>query len=205
MALKICKECGAEVSSKGICPKCGKDQRNFFVKHKFITFLLVVIVLGAVVGASGSGNNKNQSTPVTANETSTDSDTTVKENTIVNVGEEIKTNDTKITFVSAQDYTSYKSYSAPKTGNKVVRAEFTFENISTSDIYLSNLECYADGEKCESYYYADDYKSPTLESLSKGKRVKVIVYYEVPTNAKNIVLEYESNVWTNKKIEFKIK
>ena len=25
MALKICKECGAEVSSKGVCPKCGKD------------------------------------------------------------------------------------------------------------------------------------------------------------------------------------
>ena len=90
MALKICKECGAEVSSKGICPKCGKDQRNFFVKHKFITFLLVVIVLGAVVGASGSGNNKNQSTPVTANETSTDSDTTVKENTIEELSNQYK-------------------------------------------------------------------------------------------------------------------
>lgn len=30
MALKICKECGSEVSSKGVCPKCGKDQRIFF-------------------------------------------------------------------------------------------------------------------------------------------------------------------------------
>ena len=56
MALKICKECGTEVSSKGVCPKCGKDQRNFFVKHKVITFLLIVIILGVIVGASGNGN-----------------------------------------------------------------------------------------------------------------------------------------------------
>ena len=61
MALKICKECGAEVSSKGVCPKCGKDQRNFFVKHKFITFLLVVIVLGVIVGASGNSNKPDNS------------------------------------------------------------------------------------------------------------------------------------------------
>lgn len=59
MAMKICKECGSEVSSKGVCPKCGKDQRNFFVKHKVITFLLVVIVLGAIVGATGENNNNN--------------------------------------------------------------------------------------------------------------------------------------------------
>lgn len=59
MAMKICKECGSEVSSKGVCPKCGKDQRNFFVKHKVITFLLVVIILGTIVGATGENNNNN--------------------------------------------------------------------------------------------------------------------------------------------------
>lgn len=63
MAMKVCKECGTEVSSSAkVCPKCGKDQRNFFVKHKVITFLLVVIVLGAVVGASGSETKNNNST-----------------------------------------------------------------------------------------------------------------------------------------------
>lgn len=62
MSLKICKECGAEVSSKGVCPKCGKDQRNFFIKHKIITFILIVVVIGGIVGASGGGNQSNNST-----------------------------------------------------------------------------------------------------------------------------------------------
>lgn len=64
MALKICKECGAEVSSKGVCPKCGKDQRNFFVKHKVITFILVVIILGVVVGMNGSENKNNNNNSI---------------------------------------------------------------------------------------------------------------------------------------------
>lgn len=57
MAMKICKECGNEVSSKGVCTKCGKDQRSFFVKHKIISFLLVVFILGAVAGMTGENNS----------------------------------------------------------------------------------------------------------------------------------------------------
>ena len=69
MALKICKECGAEVSSKGICPKCGKDQRNFFAKHKVVTFILILAVLGAIAGASGSENKSNSTASSTTSST----------------------------------------------------------------------------------------------------------------------------------------
>lgn len=86
MALKKCKECGAEVSSTGVCSKCGKDQRNFFVKHKVITFLLVVAVLAIIIGFNGDDNNTNQSTPVSANISSTNNNSDGKENTTVNVG-----------------------------------------------------------------------------------------------------------------------
>ena len=64
MAMKTCKECGNEVSSKGVCPKCGKDQRSFFVKHKAITFLLVVVILGTIIGMAG----ENSSTPTSIQE-----------------------------------------------------------------------------------------------------------------------------------------
>ena len=72
MALKICKECEAEVSSKGICPKCGKDQRNFFIKHKVVTFILILAVLGAIVGASGSENKSNSTASSTTSGVTTE-------------------------------------------------------------------------------------------------------------------------------------
>lgn len=168
-------------------------------------FWAIIVVL--VIGIAGAGSSSNNSTPTSSPSTPERDNSSQQqdENRVVNVGGEISTSDTKITFVSANDYTDYESYSAPEDGNKVIRAEFTFENISNSDIYLSNIDCYADGEKCDEYYYASDYKSPTLESLSSGKRVQAVVYYEVPTNAQSIILEYETNVWTSDKIEFKIK
>lgn len=175
-----------------------KEKKPIYKKWWF--WVLIIVIIVAIAG-SQSGNNN--TTTVTSS--TTDNSQKQEEKTVVNVGEEISTNDVKISFVSAKDYTDYNSYSAPKTGNKVIRAEFTFENISNSDIYLNNLECYADGEKCTEYFYADDYKSPTLESLSSGKRVKAVVYYEVPENAKSIILEYETNAWTSDKVEFKIK
>lgn len=66
MSMKVCKECGNEVSSKGVCPKCGKDQRNFFVKHKVITFILFIIVLGVIVGVTGESSNTEADTAKTS-------------------------------------------------------------------------------------------------------------------------------------------
>lgn len=50
MAIKVCKDCGAEISTGAkACPKCGKDQRNFLVKHKIITFAIIIVLLGIIV------------------------------------------------------------------------------------------------------------------------------------------------------------
>jgi len=52
--LTNCKACGKEISkSAKKCPDCGHDSRNFFVKHKIITGLLVVIVF-VMIANSGS-------------------------------------------------------------------------------------------------------------------------------------------------------
>ena len=52
-----CKACGNQIA-KGIkhCPSCGKDNRNFFAKHKIITVLLVLFIIGCI--GSVSGNNE---------------------------------------------------------------------------------------------------------------------------------------------------
>lgn len=162
-------------------------------------FWAIIIILVIVI-AGGSGND--DTTIVTQNNGSNESTPQQTSNKKVNVGETVQTNEIKISYISSNEYTRYDAYSRPKSGYKVIRVEFEFENISNGDVYLEGMECYADGEKCEEYYYADDYKDSTFESLSSGKKVKAVLYYEVPTTTTNAVLEYETDYWTDEKIEF---
>lgn len=54
MALKKCKECGNEISTRArTCPSCGADQRNFFSKHKIITVLGVLIIFVFIISLGG--------------------------------------------------------------------------------------------------------------------------------------------------------
>ena len=176
-----------------------KEKKPIYKKWWFWVIIIVVII--AIAGGSG-----NDTTTVSQNnnggETTTENKTEEPKQKQVNVGESVQTNQVKITYISSTVYTGYNSYSAPKSGNKVIRVEFEFENISSGDVFLEGLSCYADGEKCEEYYSADDYKNSTLESLSKGKKVKAVLYYEVPESATSTILEYETNYWTDEKVEF---
>lgn len=67
-----CKACGKEIA-KGVnkCVHCGKDQRNFFMKHKILTVVLAFIVLGAI-GSAMNGDKeeaKETSTKTVATDT----------------------------------------------------------------------------------------------------------------------------------------
>lgn len=58
MAMKSCKECGAEISNGAkACPRCGKDQRNFFTKHKVLVIIAVLVVLVGIAATGTSDNN----------------------------------------------------------------------------------------------------------------------------------------------------
>lgn len=67
--IMICKVCGKEISkSTKICPHCGKDQRNFFLKNKSILVIGIMAILFIAVEVlkfnfgNGSGINKETST-----------------------------------------------------------------------------------------------------------------------------------------------
>lgn len=53
-----CKACDKEIA-KGVkkCVHCGKDQRNFFGQHKFLTFILAIIVVVGLSKAMGGGGS----------------------------------------------------------------------------------------------------------------------------------------------------
>ena len=44
--LVACKACEKEIA-KGVkkCPNCGKDQRNWFMRHKILSFIGAIIII----------------------------------------------------------------------------------------------------------------------------------------------------------------
>ena len=61
-----CKSCGKEIA-KGVnkCVHCGKDQRNFFMKHKILTFILVVVMLAGISSALNGDKEETKETGTT--------------------------------------------------------------------------------------------------------------------------------------------
>lgn len=72
-----CKACGQEIA-KGVkkCPHCGKDQRNFFMKHKIISVILAIVIIAGISTAMGGGKNSSTSPTSSTNSNKSTSTTT---------------------------------------------------------------------------------------------------------------------------------
>lgn len=130
MAIGKCKECGAEVSSKAkSCPQCGADQRNFFEKHKIISGILVLFVLG-IIGSLMSGEGS-KDVNVSSSGKVEDKILTAK------IGEIINTGDCEIIILSAEEKMSVGSEfieEKPAEGGKYIAVVWQYKNISDKPI-----------------------------------------------------------------------
>lgn len=167
-------------------------------KKKWWIALVVVAVLLIVVFSSSGDSEPTVDTPSgQGSESSSVADETQKATDHIEVGSTVTDSEVKITYSSCDDnFTKYSKYADVTSGCKIVRAALTFENVSSSDVWLGSFECYADGEKCEEFYSPDDYCSTALETISPGRKFSAVIYYEVPKDAKEIELEYEPDSWT---------
>ncbi|MEK4666562.1 DUF4352 domain-containing protein [Niallia sp. FSL R7-0271] len=100
MASKLvpCKACGKEIA-KGVkkCPNCGKDQRNWFMRHKFLSFIGIVIILSVLGTLGGGGDDDKASTSSDTSSKSTKSEEKVyKVNETVTVDDKAEVVVTKV-------------------------------------------------------------------------------------------------------------
>lgn len=174
-------------------------------KKKWIVLAVIIVLLVAII-SSGSSDPTVEGPSVDSSASQSDkaTSTTKSATSEIKVGSTVSDESLKITYKSCNsNFTDYSPYADVASGKKVIQAIFDFENISSSDISLNNIDCYADGVKCENFYSVDDYSSPTLESISSGRKLlDATVYFEVPENAEKIELEYEADFWDNEKYVF---
>lgn len=203
--LTVCKACGQEIAkSAKACPHCGaKNKKPLFKKWWFWAIIVVLIIS---IGTSGSdtdnGSTANNNSAPNQSISSNDSKPKDPAKTEYYVGDTIEDGNMKIVFMSSGDYVEENEYMQPAEGKKYIFLQFAFENISkTTDTSISfySFECYADGYAAEMYYGGNDELSA---SLSAGRATTGYIYFEVPLEAEVIEVEYETNVFTEKKIKF---
>lgn len=207
-----CKTCGQQIAkSAKRCPHCGaKNKKPIFKKW---WFWVVVVLLIVVVATSGNSDEPartdefvsvGHTTDVQTDEAGTEDAEKAEApaKTEYYVGDILEDGYTRIIFMSSGDYVEENEFLQPKEGNKYIYLQFAFENTSdTQDTAVSfySFECYADGYAAEMYYGGNDDLSATL---SAGRATTGCVYFEVPIDAQSIEVEYETNVFTDKKIKF---
>lgn len=200
-ATKICRHCKMSIPKKAKrCPFCQKKQGG---KIKLIIAAIVVVFIVAAASQGGESEPKvKKVSSADGNEQGKENVTEQKkEDNAFFVGDVVETKELRISYMSAEDYTSENEFIQPKDGFKYVKAEFEFENLSDSDEYISsgNFECYADGYDMEQQYFDGLDLDATLSS---GKKTHGFVFFEVPVDAAEIVFEYEENFLLEDKINF---
>lgn len=170
---------------------------------KFLTIFLMIFCgiffMGCAIGSSSDSDGK-----VTDGEKTEEEKV---ENTIIEIGKAYENSEIKLSYVALDNnYTNYDSYSGVKGENKIIRLTFEAENLKKSDLYITSydFECYADGYSVDSFIWAKD-NDILSATLSPGKKTKGSVYFEVPKESNEIIVEYEVDWLSNKKIIFKVK
>lgn len=97
--LGSCKTCGKEIA-KGLkkCPHCGKDQRSFFGRHKILSFIGVLILIGIIGSALGGGEEVSKEGGSAATATAP-----AKEQKLYTVGEAVPADKVEITVTKFEE------------------------------------------------------------------------------------------------------
>ena len=123
-----------------------------------------------------------------------------KENTYY-VGDTVESDGMKIVYLASGEYREDNQFLQPKEGYKYIFLKLAFVNDSKSKKGVSfyDFEAYADGYSTEMYYGGDENLSATLPS---GRSEIGQIYFEIPVDAKEIEIEYTSNLFSNEKLKF---
>ena len=172
-----CKVCGKEISKGAKCPNCGKDSRCFVSRHKVLTVicgLVIIGTLGSVTG--GNSNNKisdSKQTSVSV-ENSDDKQTSVSVENSNKKQMEPELNISASELINAYKENEVKADKMYK--GKIVEVNGIVDGID-SDMDDKAVVRLSDGDKFSIYTvscYIDDENQDNACELKKGENVTII-------------------------------
>ncbi len=215
---KLCRYCKMEIPRGAkICPHCRKKQKKG--KLKWILLAVIALFIYAAVSEDteeksgtkkigevsqpNSVSEEDSTAAVYETENASDADREeAEEDTVYHVGDILLDGSLKIVYMSSGEYTEDNEYMQAAEGNKFIYIQLAFINTSEksdASVSMYSFEGYADGYSVDMYYGGEDTLSSTL---SAGRSVSGYLYFEVPEDAQDIEIEYETNIITGSKINF---
>lgn len=204
-----CKACGEEIA-KGVkkCPHCGKDQRNFFMKHKILSGLVIIILL-VIIGSSTANKPTKVGTTGSKPTSGTASDTSPAKTQTFSVGDIVKLDDYKVT-VNKVYVVKGNEYAKPESGNEFLAADITVENISNSEQSISSIMMFKivnkDGRAYdESLTGLTAAKAGQMDgTIGVGRKMTGVYVVEVPKGTKGLELEFDGSLLTTGQVIVKL-
>lgn len=186
-----CKACGKEIA-KGVkkCPNCGKDQRNYFMRHKFITFIGAVVIIGCISVAAGGGGS--DTTSETASTVSTSP--TKKAEKVVKIGDTVKKDNIETTITKVENLSQVGTSGMVKKasdGGTLIAVQYTIKNVDKKPLSSFSIPTAGlvgpDGTEYDadidatSYYSVETNidNSKILSDLNPGIKVTDVQVFEV--------------------------
>lgn len=116
------------------------------------------------------------------------------------IGDTVEIGSVRITFLKFEDYKDDTGIYKPKKNNKFVKADFEVENTKNDDVYVSSTDfkMYADKYATETEYLLG--KLELDATISKGKKTKGSVCFQIPKKAKVLSIEYTPDLVSSKVI-----
>ncbi len=204
--MKKCKSCKADIDSKATkCSHCGTDQRNWFMRHKIITGILVVILLFVVLCIAGSSSKSGTSS---SGSNSGNSSTSTSQTQSAKVGETVNDGDLAFTVNSVDTAQTIGNSFTQKTAQgqyyilsvKIQNNGKSTQTVNASDFTVVDSQ----GRK---YDYSQDGQTAMeetdgstsffLQQIQPSLSVSGKIIFDVPASATGLKLMAQGDIFSN--------
>ena len=172
-----CKVCGKEISKGAKCPNCGKDSRCFVSRHKVLTVIGGLVIIGALGSITGGNSNNKISDNKQTSISVENSDS--KQTSVSNENSNKKQMEPELNISATELINAYKENEVKADKmykGKIVEVNGIVDGID-SDIDDKAVVRLSDGDEFSIYTvscYIDDENQDKACELKKGENVTII-------------------------------
>ena len=172
-----CKVCGKEISKGAKCPNCGKDSRCFVSRHKVLTVIGGLVIIGALGSVTGGNSNNKISDNKQTSVSVENSDS--KQTSVSNENSNKKQMEPELNISASELINAYKENEVKADKmykGKIVEVNGIVDGID-SGIDDKAIVTLSDGDEFSIYTvscYIDDENQDKACELKKGENVMIV-------------------------------